>query len=566
MTSIGARPRFRLPLKSALRLARLQPLPRALLWQPSPPASGDPAIARRLAAGVFLFEGSLVEAQVRTPWDIVSPNLAWSRALHGHDWLDHAAVSDDTAIRSLLIDWIWSWLARYDNGDGPGWTPELIARRLTRWIAHSSLLLRGQSSENSARFFTALGLQARLLSWRWQDTVRAVDRIESLAGLVYANLSLEGGRQDVFRSITLLGQEAERLIGERGEISSRNPEDLARIVMLLTWSARAIGDAELDLAPGHMKSTQRAATMVRALSHASGSLARFHGGRDGQELPLNDIRSIAAAQSRVTAASDMMGYARLSCGTSVLIADGKAAPTNSDRAHVSALAFEFSSGGHEILANAGPGTGFGEAAAASSHLMTAHSGVHLGPGRLGPSGSGTGSRKSPKEGDITARVEMNKEGAWFLGDTTLYEKNYGLKVERRIHLSADGRRLAGEDTALATRAETRARVLQAFPNPDALCEMHVIFHLHPDVSADYAMNGQAILIKLRKGLSWLLRADAEHLTVTPSAYYDAARPKPRPATAIVARTTVLEYWGRITWSIEQLPDGASPLPTVERTG
>lgn len=563
--------RMRLPHRMSVRLAGLRGGPGAITWQPAPPVSGDPAIARRLAAGVLLFDGRLVESTAPTPWDIEAPDHEWSEALHGQDWLDHAAASDDPAVRQRLVAWVWDWIARYGDGSGPGWSPALIARRLTRWIAHSAHLLRGQDAEHSRALFRVLGLQEKLVSWRWRDTAPGADRIEALAGLVYASLSLEGADQRIARATTLLSKQAEKIIGADGAIASRNPEELARILSFLVWSAQSIEDAGLRTAPGHMEAIQRALPLVRALRHPSGAMARFQGGRAGHMLKLDDALAGSGPARKMSGQDGAMGYWRLSRAGALVIADGGGAPgaQHTRLQHASALAFEFSHDRQEIICNSGPGLGFGADAGVTSRRGPAHSMVELGdrcPGRLRPGDRPEDPPQLFLPGRVTGRVSTGVDGAWFFGESEQYLPWFGLRVERRLHIAPDGLKLSGEDTVLATTAEHRAKVAKAFPDATSPCPLSVRLHLHPDIRATTALNGKAIALTLPDDSRWLMTADADEIALEPSQHHDETRPKPRATSQIVVRSHVLEYWGRVTWSLERLAEGASPLSTqADRT-
>ncbi|MEM7643579.1 MAG: heparinase, partial [Pseudomonadota bacterium] len=207
--------------------------PRTLVWQPAPPASGDAATARRLAQGILLFDGQM--AQIPTgsaPWALDAPDPLWADRLHGHGWLDDFAASSHEPSRQILIDWVHDWIAAFGQGTGPGWKPELAARRLIRWIAHSIDLLRGRPTEQSHAFFRTLSAHARFLDRRWKSTRPGIERIEALAGMVYARLSLESGMA-ADDAIRLLGQTAGAMVDAEGAIPSRNPQEVLRMVEIL---------------------------------------------------------------------------------------------------------------------------------------------------------------------------------------------------------------------------------------------------------------------------------------------------------------------------------------------
>ena len=569
MKTFGALAGRRLPAHLTARLASWGAQPGALVWQPAPPVTGDLAIARRLANGILLFEGRLVETRERLPWELEAPDQVWQDELHGHGWLDHAAAAQDSAIWDHLAAWVWDWIARFGTGDGPGWEPELVARRLTRWIAHSVRLLNAQNAERSELFFQSLGMQARYLDWRWRETRDGAERIEALCGLVYAQLSLEGSGKAAQRAIVDLGREARRIVGADGTIASRSPEELARILALLVWARGSIEDAGLKPAKDHEQVIRQAIPVVRALRHPSGDLARFHGGRPGIGLPLEALT--AADTAMPLPEGPVMGYRHMTQGESLVIADTAPPPGQGYRgsAHASALAFEFSHSGQPVVVNCGPGAGFGVKAAITSRRGPAHSTVELGgrcPARVVAGKGRHNTAILTAEGAVSARTSLDASGAWIMAASTLYESWFGLTVERRLHLRKDGLKLSGEDTALATRAETRAQIAAAFPDPGAPCPLITRFHLHPEVKASLALNGRAVALRLPDGSQWMMTSDADELRLEPSRYFDETRPKPRATSQIVAASHVMEYWGRVTWSLERLPHGTSPLKARTESG
>ena len=108
MKTIGQMAGTRLPQHLTARIASWGAAPGALVWQPAPPVAGDPAVARRLANGILLLDGRLVQTDAETPWDIEPPDATWEASLHGHAWLDHVAATQDMQM--------WAHFRRLDVG------------------------------------------------------------------------------------------------------------------------------------------------------------------------------------------------------------------------------------------------------------------------------------------------------------------------------------------------------------------------------------------------------------------------------------------------------------------
>ena len=509
-----------------------------------------------MAGGVWLLEGRLVECGTRSPWDAKAPDTVWLHTLHGQGWLDDAAAAQDAGVWQALTAHVWQWLERYGDGTGPGWSPDVVARRLIRWIAYSARLLQGRDRAESEAFFHALGTQTKYLRWRWRETREGVERVEALTGLLYAVLSLEGSGVRTDQVIALVGSEVRKIILSDGSIGSRNPEELARVLALLVWSNETLEAADLSASSDHVIAMQRVAQTIRILAHPSGSLPRFHGGRSGSKLPLAKLTG-ALVKAEPGGRDTAMGYLRMNAGDTRVVLDGAQVPAghHARTGHSSALAFELLDRTHPIVVNCGSGTGFGPDVAISARRSEAHSTVELGgrgAGQLTDGKDGDGSALLSVSGDVAHRLSVETNGQWALSESNHYIARLGLHVERRLHLTPDGAKLSGEDTALATDAPTRVRISTAYPDADAPCPMAVRFHLHPDVSVAPALSGRGFALTLKDGTLWVLKTDAEDQQILSSQYFDEDRPQPRATSQIVATTRILDYWGRITWSLERL--------------
>ncbi len=545
-----------LPDTWAVRLAGRGDRPGALVWQPQPAHAGDAIAGRRLASGLLLFDGRLVQTEASDPWQIDAPDHAWSDALHGHGWLDDAAATDDPEVWAKLSGWVWAWIDRHHDGSGPGWRPELVARRMVRWISYTIPLLRGASSDRSDALFRTLGQHLKFLTSRRGQTVSDRDRIEALAGLVYGMVSLEGAGGSASRAIRDLAEAADQIIGEDGGVASRNPEDLADIATQLIWIEEAIRATGLEPGPGHIDAIRRAVPTLRTLLGRNAELPRFHGGRSARATGLPDVLSRAPA-ALPAPPNPAMGFLRMSAGGSVVIVDAASAPAASAQAsaHSSALGLEFTHEDQPILVSAGSGQGFGAKSTRSARRRSAHSSIEI--ANACPSIITATSDPRPEElleipGTVRGQVHGDAGSAWALCESTEYEDEFGLLVERRLHLDGDGPTLAGEDTALATRAETRARFTGRFPDNVQACPMAIRFHLHPSIKASHSIASQLIGLILPDGSRWSFRTDAREVTLAPSTYYDRARPRPRAALQIVATSYLIDFWGRITWSFQQI--------------
>ncbi len=561
----------------ARRAARARP-PTAFVSQPEPRTIGSFAKGKQLIAGNLLFAGHLVEAGDRSIWQLEPPDEAFAEALHGFRWLDDLAAVGDSAARRKAQEWTFDWITLFGGGRGPGWTPDLTGRRLIRWINHAIFLLQGQEPEASENFFRSLGQQTLFLAKRWPAASPGLPRFEALTGLIYAGLSLTGMEAHVDAATRGLAQECNEQIDAEGGIPTRNPEDLLEVFTLLNWAALALAESGRMSRPEHVAAIERIAPTLRALRHADGGLARFHGGGRGAEGRLDQALATSGVRATINAGL-AMGYARLHGGRTTLIMDAAPPPKGaaSANAHASTLAIEITSGRRPLVVSCGSGTDFGEAwrkagRATPSHSVLGIDGVSsslLGPSRR----SGNGERallvRTPSEVHVQ---EIEGEGVTGLvARHNGYVPSHGLEYLRRIEMSLDGRNIYGEET-LAAVSEAQQEVFRAAADKTGLSGIRfsLRFHLHPDVEAAVDLGGTAVSMMLKSGEIWVLRYEgAATLSVEAGVYLEKGRLKPRAAKQVVLSGVALDYSTRIRWSLakaQETPVGVRDLVRDDPAG
>ncbi|RSK33041.1 heparinase [Rhodovulum iodosum] len=538
--------------------ARLSTLARpatGFVSQPEPRTIGSYARGRQLIAGNFLFAGDLLAAPQTAPWDLAHPSAEFENEVHGFAWLDDLAAVGDGPARTRAQDWTWAWIERYGRGRGPGWTPDLTGRRLIRWINHALFLLNGQESAASEAYFRSLAQQTIFLSRRWKSALPGLTRFEALTGLIYSGLALSGMGRYAGPAVKALSRACESEIDSGGAIPTRNPEELMEVFTLLTWAAAALSEAG-QVAPRPIgEALERIAPTIRALRHADGGLARFHGGGRGAEGRLD--HALAASGVRPHALTGLaMGYARLSVGRTTVIVDAAAPPAvaASANAHASTLAFELTSGRRPLVVNCGSGRSFGSDWRRAGRATQSHSTLAIerfSSSRLAPREGNGRMLLVDRPGDVGARQTVGPAGVSLVAWHDGYRATHGLTHSRSLDLGPDGRALAGEDIlATVTEADRKQfdRAMDRARLAGIAFALH--FHLHPDVDAAIDMGGAAVSLALKSGEIWVFRHDGTaELSLAPSVYLEKGRVKPRSAQQIILSARMMEYAGQITWSL-----------------
>ncbi len=534
---------------------------------PEPRSFGHFAKGRQLIAGNFLFSGHLIEAPGAMIWDVGADNLRIINEVQGCVWLDDLAAVGDAKARDRAQAWIWDWIARYDNGTGPGWTPELAGRRLIRWIHHALFVTRGKSKEDCDLFYRALSRQTKFLSKRWKAAEQGLARFEALTGVIYAGLSLEGMQGHVAPAAAALAKDCETSIDAAGGIATRNPEELMEIETLLIWAQHAMRDADMQVPDAVNNAITRTAPVLRALRHADGGLARFHGGGRGLDGRLD--QALAGSGVRTTLrGGNPMGFARIMAGRTSLIADA-AAPlsgVSAKQAHASTCAFELTSGRRPLITNCGSGAAFGVEWRRAGRATASHSTL----GIEGYSSSRLDSHDrlvdTPRE--VICELHALEDGTRLEMAHDGWKGTHGLTHARTLDVAFDGRAVAGEDV-LTTLGDTDqaafdkaldATVLQGIP-------FTIRFHLHPEVDAKVDMGGTAVSLALKSGEVWIFRHEGTtELSLAPSVYLEVGRLRPRGSQQLVLSGHALAYATRVRWSLAKAQDTPNAVRDLRPTG
>lgn len=535
----------------------------AFVLQPEPRTIGHFARGRQLIAGNFLFSGMLVEGKGLSIWDVPGDSHVVQDEVQGCAWLDDLAAVGDAKARALAQFWVNDWIVRYGDGRGPGWTPDLVGRRLIRWINHGFLLLRGQEKENSERFFRSLGHQTIFLSRRWKTTMPGLPRFEALTGMIYAGLSLEGMEDHVGPAVAALARDCATEVDAQGGIPTRNPEELLEVFTLLTWAAQSLNESDQRPPEELLDAIARIAPTLRALRHSDGGLARFHGGGRGLEGRLDHALATSAVKTR----SDeglAMGFARITAGRTSLVIDASPPPKGeaSANGHASTLAFELTSGRRPLIVSCGSGRSFGEEWRRAGRATASHSTLSI-------DGYSSSRLAAPTRLSVAAlerlediptfvqcevsplydgrRIELSHNG---------YARTHGLIHARTFDIAVDGRGMVGEDL-LTTLSPTDNQRFDAALDRTSLqgIPFAIRFHLHPEVDATLDLGGAAVSMVLKSGEVWIFRQDGSAiLSVEPSVYLENGRLKPRATKQVVLSGRALAYATRVRWSLAKAQD------------
>jgi uncharacterized heparinase superfamily protein len=521
-----------------------------LLIAPQDLRTADPTRASEIYASRFAFAGKVMASEGHSPFALIAPSPEWAEGLAGFGWLRHLRAAESSLTRSHARALIEDWIAKQGSWDPVAWRPTVVARRIISWLTHAPFVLGEADARFYRRFLRSLGRQVRYLRQALASVEEGLPRLQALIALNFAALCMAGQLRILSAVSRKLVEELDRQILPDGGHVSRNPGVLIELLLDLLPLRTAFGARNIPPPDALPNAVDRMMPMLRFFRHGDGHFANFNGMGPTPPDLLATVLAYDDARGRPVANAVHSGYQRLeAAGVTLLMDVGRPPPlAMSQEAHAGCLAFEFSSGRHRIVVNCGMPATNRDGWRHVARTTAAHSTVEIGDAsscrflnspRL-QRALGTLVVAGPQ--DVLSSREEDGDGCRLWASHDGYADRFGIVHERTVMLSADGRRLDGEDVMVPARG---GRFPARTPDRFALR-----FHLHPAVRATRLTHRQGVMLMLPNRDVWTFEG-YDHAVEIEDSVYLAAREGPRHSQQIVmyghARVAA-----RTAWSIVQV--------------
>lgn len=453
-----------------------------LVIAPGDIRTADPTRADDIYAGYYVFGGRMVNSEGRPPFSIAPPNPDFARELAGFSWLRHlraaGATLPRTNARALISDFL---SAEPRLRAGPAGEPAVVARRILSWLSQAPFVLTGADADFYTAFMRGLTRDAATLARRAGDTI-GQDRL--LAGIAMTELALcaDLGEAILKRTTAMLSEELGRQIFADGGHIGRNPETLVELLLDLLPLRHTFAARNQPAPQALLNAIDRMIPMVRLLRHGDGSLALFNGMGLTEPDHLATVLAYADARGRALLNAPHAGYQRLEAADTVIVVDAGGPPPSSlsQAAHAGCLSFELSVGVHRVVVNCGAPPPGKSALREAARQTAAHSTLTIDDASSCRFAASSGFERlltgtilsGPR--NVTAERREQADATILDASHDGYGPVFGLRHQRRLVLTRDGRRLFGED-----RLEALPGAAQRKPE-----RFDLRFHLHPDIRVE----------------------------------------------------------------------------------
>jgi uncharacterized heparinase superfamily protein len=532
MTSTDPRRWFRDARRAIARLPNLRMgrVPDAPALPVRDPWPGDPGRGARLLRGELELAGG-VRPLRPGGWGGASGSLLLDAAAHGFTWLrDLRALGTDAArlrARALVADWV-----NAPPSEPIAHRPDVVGARIAAWLGHYDFFAATADDAFRQRLMARLVSDARGLSAALPAEELDARALTALKGLIAAAVALPEHAGFLTRALRFLPQEIVRQVLPDGCHAERSPAAQLAALQDLT-EIRALLQASQTQPPTALTGAiERMAPALRVMRHGDGGLALFNGSREEPTGLIDMALTQAGRTSRGPSALPDGGFQRLQAGRSVLIVDcGAPPPPGVDRyAHAGTLSMELSIGRDRMIVNCGATPAGGPEWRDATRATAAHSTLviaDVNSSELKPDGLG-------RRPVLVEAQRQEANGAhWLEASHDGWKKLFGAVHRRRLYVAESGEDIRGEDVVEAPT-----------PQPFTLR-----FHLHPEVNANLQQDGEAVLLRLRSGGGWRLRADGARMTLEESVYLGGQ--EPRRAEQVVL-TGFADGPQQVKWAISKV--------------
>lgn len=477
--------------------------PDRLIVRPVDPWRGDAAKAQDLlnAAGVQERTGP----QWQTDW--WSPEDAdelWISHMHGFGWLRDLRTLGTPHAREQGRLMIENWLSAYGSWNAQNWRPDITGRRLAMWICHYDFFCGGHDEAFEDQFLSSIVKQAKHLSNTFSMT-KGANRMESLKGLLYAGIALEGYEKWIDQSLKCLEQAIDEQILADGGHVSRSPATMLEILEILVDIRSALTAGAYPV-PDHIASTiDSVSAALRLFRYRDRKFGVFNGTQEGDIETIDSILAQAGTHTKAKTSLPDTGFERLECGRSLIVIDtGRAPPAPYDKtAHAGALGFELSYGKERIFVSCGTHPANEDWREALRFTAAHNTGCIDYRNSCEIKKDGYFGRKVTK---TTCEREQTRDAVLLDASHNGYVALNGITHERKIYMADEGHDIRGEDDFTSTLELMKP------------VETAIRFHIHPNVKASLVNDGQEVLLRMPGGMGWRFKHSTGVLKLEDSLY------------------------------------------------
>src|SRR5687768_15039927 len=333
--------------------SRRQPLKLAAV--PRDHVAGDRKRGDALLAGRFTV-GSATLSLNDIDFAAVGADGSLAEQLQGFSWLrDLAAAASRENGARLAEALAGRWLLAHGTRADDAWRPDLWGERILFWTAYAPYILSSRDAGYRSALLNTLARGARHLDANADRAPPCLKRITAWAGVIAAELLVQGGVTRVARGEAGLAKALAAAQFEDGGLTSRSPCEQMLLVDRLGLLRAAYFAAKQSLPEGIEAASAAALAALHGVTMGDGALSSWQGGNPGEPARLQALVEGCGLRARPLRQARGWGYQRLTALGTVIVVDAAPPPPAKMALEGSAstLALEMSDGAQRLFVNCG---------------------------------------------------------------------------------------------------------------------------------------------------------------------------------------------------------------------
>lgn len=370
---------------------------------------------------------------------------------------------------------IESWIAANRRWAPASWRADVLAERITRWLALFDIVGPGIDPAEREMWAAEILRSARHLNRAALDGIPPWRRFLVHQGRINAAIALPELENGLQRRLSDFGRDVDRQVQGDGGHIERAPARALCVLAILTEVRDALLGHHIEPPEGLISAIDRMVPFIKALLHADGGFALIGGATANTATLIEAVIQASGSKGRAMASSPHTGYHRLRAGQTTLIAD--CGRTMADSGYRAPASFEISAGKVRLIGNCGTrlaGDGARTQWLTALGSTAAHAALVIDDKDAGPVTEANVERRDHEGARL---IEMTHDG---------YTRDTGIRHTRTIYLDASGADVRGEETLRGGGSKP----------------FSVRFHLYPDVRASMVAGGGEVIVKPPRGRGW----------------------------------------------------------------
>ena len=510
---------------------------------------GSVQAGQTLLKNRYLFNGEKVFFAEEKFWSIASKNPSLLARQHSFQWLGDLASEGSTEASDLAHRLINAWLTQFGGGKSLAWAPEIVGRRLIWLLRNHWFYLANRDQDFTKKIVAMIQQHYSYLNFFLPTIKDPALRSEVIMGLIHAAFFLKRPGNEVNRQYRKLLKVIDRQFNEKGNLKSRNPQELLIYGMVLSWVIDMADENETKIPEKLEELANRIGKSLNTISHYNGKLARFHGARDTPSHLVSQTINFLTRKDNSLSGKNMVGYRKLQQGSTSLIID-VAPPPKGEITHSTISTqntFELISNFTPLCVNVGFEERLEQTIEYQSQFINSHNAMHI----TGAEPIASGFSPEWNEDEIGRKNfnEMKKEKGYQIVTCQhdAFATEYGYYHQREISIDPLGRLIVGTDTLI--------------PNEKGLyndASYIISFNLHPDVVPEWSEHSMTLQFVLPQGEVWDFRYEGRGTMLwNEGIYLDTINSKILPTNLIQITGSTRGNRSRQRWRLEKVDMGSS---------